>query len=274
MIDTETILSVFDSKGTLLKWLKNLDEAIQNSMLESIDVEQTGNTFKLIFTYSNGTIIESPPITIQGGESDIFICTFNTTTYDEITAALIANKMPICAAGGYLYTYVRKDTSNNYIFSCLYDDTNFMLYVNSIGWSTSTRPLQPALPPYRSHANEFLKVNSTGTGLQWGTPGGGGGGTQLYQHKLSYMGETYYLITTSDIMIYYDSVYHAYVVRGLILAIAYEDYNSGALRYCLPIDPAQHAPNEAYIDRVVFFNGTTWDTKTMSSSLTDTVTSL
>ena len=69
MILKETILSVFDDRGTLLKWLKKVEEALKNAVLTDFSVEQISETeIKFKFTFENGDSIESPVLTLPRGE--------------------------------------------------------------------------------------------------------------------------------------------------------------------------------------------------------------
>lgn len=69
MILKETILSAFTERGTLLKWLKKVEAALNNAVLTDISVEQISETqVKLKFTFENGDFVESPVLTLPRGE--------------------------------------------------------------------------------------------------------------------------------------------------------------------------------------------------------------
>lgn len=69
MILKETILSAFTERGTLLKWLKKVEAALNNAVLTDISVEQVSETqVKLKFTFENGDFVESPVLTLPRGE--------------------------------------------------------------------------------------------------------------------------------------------------------------------------------------------------------------
>jgi hypothetical protein len=69
MILKETILSAFTERGTLLKWLKKVEAALNNAVLTDISVEQISATeVKLKFTFENGDFVESPVLTLPRGE--------------------------------------------------------------------------------------------------------------------------------------------------------------------------------------------------------------
>lgn len=69
MILKETILSAFTERGTLLKWLKKVEAALNNAVLTDISIEQVSATqVKLKFTFENGDFVESPVLTLPRGE--------------------------------------------------------------------------------------------------------------------------------------------------------------------------------------------------------------
>lgn len=69
MILKETILSAFTERGTLLKWLKKVEAALNNAVLTDISVEQVSAAqVKLKFTFENGDFVESPVLTLPRGE--------------------------------------------------------------------------------------------------------------------------------------------------------------------------------------------------------------
>lgn len=68
MILKETILSMFTERGTLLKWLKKVEAALNNAVLTDVSVEQVSETeAKLKFTFENGDYVESPVLTLPRG---------------------------------------------------------------------------------------------------------------------------------------------------------------------------------------------------------------
>lgn len=70
MINLQTLLSAFDEKGTLLKWLKKVETALTNATLESVQVVVVDEThIKMKFVFADGTFVESPSITLPRGET-------------------------------------------------------------------------------------------------------------------------------------------------------------------------------------------------------------
>lgn len=93
MININTILSTFDEKGTLLKWLKTTNNALKNASLKSVEaVQPTATTLQLKFIFADDSSLLSPPITIPKGEPgkdatlpgyiNFFSGQLETTSYD------------------------------------------------------------------------------------------------------------------------------------------------------------------------------------------------
>lgn len=74
MINWKSILSTFDDKPTLLQWLKLVEKALQESVLETVTVNDTGNsTISFTFTFSDGTSLTTPTThidTVKGDKGD------------------------------------------------------------------------------------------------------------------------------------------------------------------------------------------------------------
>lgn len=69
MINIETLLSSFDERGTLLKWLKAVEKALNEATLTSVDVITISSTeIKLKFIFEDDTTIETPTITLPKGD--------------------------------------------------------------------------------------------------------------------------------------------------------------------------------------------------------------
>lgn len=75
MINWKSILSSYDDKPTLLQWLKMVKKALDESVLETVTLEQpTETTAVLSFNFTDGTSIKAPAITlprgVQGAKGD------------------------------------------------------------------------------------------------------------------------------------------------------------------------------------------------------------
>ena len=90
MININTILSTFDEKGTLLKWLKNTNDALKNASLKSVEaVQPTVTTLQLKFIFADDSSLISPAITLPKGKDatlpgyiNFFSEQLETTSYD------------------------------------------------------------------------------------------------------------------------------------------------------------------------------------------------
>ena len=68
MFNIKTLLSTFDKKGTLMKWLKELTEMLQKSALTGVSVEQTSQTKAVLkFNFEDGTVITSDALDLPRG---------------------------------------------------------------------------------------------------------------------------------------------------------------------------------------------------------------
>ena len=69
MISWQSIMSVFNTKGTLLKWLKTLDQSLKDGVLESVSVNSVSEgIITLSFNFADGSVITTPQIDIPQGE--------------------------------------------------------------------------------------------------------------------------------------------------------------------------------------------------------------
>lgn len=70
MINLQSIISLFDDKPTLLKWLKKVEAALAASVLTSVTISQPSETTAVLtFNFEDGTNIETPAITLPRGAS-------------------------------------------------------------------------------------------------------------------------------------------------------------------------------------------------------------
>lgn len=66
----DTIISAFNYDGTLLKWLKKVEDALQNASASEFRVNKKGNaTISFSIVFANGDTLESGDIVLQQGES-------------------------------------------------------------------------------------------------------------------------------------------------------------------------------------------------------------
>lgn len=69
-INKETIISVFDEKLTLMQWLKTINKALEDAVLTGVTINKKGNaTLSFVFTFEDGTTLETDDLILQQGES-------------------------------------------------------------------------------------------------------------------------------------------------------------------------------------------------------------
>lgn len=69
MININTIISSFDEEGTLLKWLKKVEDALKNASLKTVETVSIDDTsFQLKFVFADDTFLLSPTITSPKGD--------------------------------------------------------------------------------------------------------------------------------------------------------------------------------------------------------------
>ena len=68
MINLDTVLSEFDDRGTLLKYLNKVGAALNNASLKTVEVNQVSTTqVKLKFIFADDSYVESPVLTMPQG---------------------------------------------------------------------------------------------------------------------------------------------------------------------------------------------------------------
>ena len=69
MININTIISSFDEEGTLLKWLKKVEDALKNASLKTVETVSIDDTrYQLKFVFADDTFLLSPTITSPKGD--------------------------------------------------------------------------------------------------------------------------------------------------------------------------------------------------------------
>ena len=69
-INKETIISVFDEKLILMQWLKTINKALDEAVLTGVTINKKGNaTLSFVFTFEDGTTLETDDLILQQGES-------------------------------------------------------------------------------------------------------------------------------------------------------------------------------------------------------------
>ena len=179
MINYATILSAFDDKETLLKWLQKVEKALAESTLTTVDcVNVDESHIKFTFNFADGTKIDTPQVYVKPGvdgtdgkdgigfdtlsEVDI-LYTVSSLTYNVIKGAIISGDAVFKTADGD-FTVAAKNTIP--IFgkdgvSLAKDGTGKKLIVSLAGYDAAATGYYP---------------RKSASGLEW-VAGTGGGAT-------------------------------------------------------------------------------------------------
>ena len=96
-----------------------------------------------------------------GPEDELFICTYGTTTYAEITQALSDGKLPVCIYSDRFYKYDLKSPTDRYTFNAHYADTIYTISVPANNtWSAGSTQLEIT-------GNKVTSISSSSTDSQY-----------------------------------------------------------------------------------------------------------
>lgn len=207
MISWQSIMSVFNTNGTLLKWLKTLDQSLKDGVLESVTVNSVSEgVITLSFNFADGSVITTPGIDIPQGAKgdpgekgpqgepgppgepgpagpDIFNdftslkidTTDATVTYINGVATITNARLIGYKSGGNEEVEIAVDlpikAGDNVTIDASEDDKSILISAQ-----------EPNIPtPTTADNGKVLGVTNGAYALQ---EAGGGGGTQLYSHEI------------------------------------------------------------------------------------------
>ena len=112
-----------------------------------------------IKTINNTSLLGSGDISISGG-SDLFECTYGTTTYTEVSQAISNGKLPYVRSGNYIL--IASNFTTSYVrFGGSYSGTNYYASLTSANvWSSGTRNLE-------NSSNKVTTISSSSTDTQY-----------------------------------------------------------------------------------------------------------
>lgn len=179
MINYETILSAFNDKETLLKWLQKVEKALAESTLTSVAcVNVDDSHIKFTFNFADGTKIDTPQVYIKpgvdgtNGKDGIG---FNTLS--EVTIPSVVSSLTYSGAKGAI-------VSGNAIFKTAEGDftvaaKNIIPIFGKSGVTLAKddtgKKLQVSLAGYDAATTGYYPRKSS-SGLEW-VAGTGGGAT-------------------------------------------------------------------------------------------------
>mgnify|MGYP007097188206 CR=1 FL=1 len=179
MINYDTILSAFDAKETLLKWLQKVEKALTDSTLTSVDcVNVDDSHIKFSFNFADGSKIDTPNVYVKpgvDGKDGTDGVGFNTLSEVDIPAS-VASVLYSAAAGATVTGQaIFKTPEKNYnVVSKMLMPIAGAGAVN-IAANGSARKIEISLNGYAG-ASAGQYPRKTASGLEW-VAGTGGGAT-------------------------------------------------------------------------------------------------
>lgn len=173
MINYETILSAFDDKETLLKWLQKVEKALTDSTLTSVDCVNVDDAhIKFNFNFADGSTIDTPNVYVKPGVDGVG---FNTLTEVDIPAS-VASVLYSAAAGATVTGQaIFKTPGKNYnVVSKMLMPIAGAGAVN-VAANASAQKIEISLAGYAG-ASAGQYPRKTASGLEW-VAGTGGGAT-------------------------------------------------------------------------------------------------
>lgn len=108
---------------------------------------QSGNSGKFLTT-DGSNLSWGTPSGGGGGDSNIFVATYGTTTTADIETAYQAGKLIYCIYSGRLYTYGYRSSATAHYFYAWQGNTKYYIYTSSTAtWSNSSTGMAPTSSP-------------------------------------------------------------------------------------------------------------------------------
>lgn len=177
MINYETILSAFDDKETLLKWLQKVEKALTDSTLTSVDcVNVDDSHIKFTFNFADGSKIDTPEVYVKpgvDGKDGTDGVGFNTLSEVDIPVS-VASVLYSAAAGATVTGQASfKTPEKTYnVVSKLIMPIAGAGAVN-VDANATARKIEVSLDGYAG-ASAGQYPRKTASGLEWVTGTGGG----------------------------------------------------------------------------------------------------
>lgn len=179
MINYETILSAFDDKETLLKWLQKVEKALTDSTLTSVDcVNVDDSHIKFTFNFADGSTIDTPDVYVKpgvDGKDGTDGVGFNTLSEVDIPVS-VASVLYTAAAGATVTgqaSFKTPEKTYNVVAKCIIPIAGAGAV--NIDANATARKIEVSLDGYaRASAGQYPR--KTASGLEW-VAGTGGGAT-------------------------------------------------------------------------------------------------
>lgn len=179
MINYDTILSAFDDKETLLKWLQKVEKALTDSTLTSVDcVNVDDSHIKFTFNFADGSKIDTPNVYVKpgvDGQDGTDGVGFNTLSEVDIPAS-VASVLYSAAAGATVTgqaIFKTPEKTYNVVAKCIMPIAGAGAV--NVGANSTARKIEVSLDGYAG-ASAGQYPRKTASGLEW-VAGTGGGAT-------------------------------------------------------------------------------------------------
>lgn len=179
MINYETILSAFDDKETLLKWLQKVEKALTDSTLTSVDCVNVDDAhIKFNFNFADGSTIDTPNVYVKpgvDGKDGTDGVGFNTLSEVDIPAS-VASVLYSAAAGATVTgqaSFKTPEKTYSVVAKCIMPIAGAGAV--NVGANSTARKIEVSLDGYAG-ASAGQYPRKTASGLEW-VAGTGGGAT-------------------------------------------------------------------------------------------------
>ena len=179
MINYDTILSAFDDKETLLKWLQKVEKALTDSTLTSVDcVNVDDSHIKFTFNFADGSKIDTPEVYVKpgvDGKDGTDGVGFNTLSEVDIPAS-VASVLYTAAQGATVTGQASFKTAGktyNVVAKCILPIAGAGAV--NVDANATARKIEVSLDGYAG-ATAGQYPRKTASGLEW-VSGTGGGAT-------------------------------------------------------------------------------------------------
>lgn len=179
MINYDTILSAFDDKETLLKWLQKVEKALTDSTLTSVDcVNVDDSHIKFTFNFADGSTIDTPEVYVKpgvDGKDGTDGVGFNTLSEVDIPAS-VASVLYTAAQGATVTgqaSFKTPEKTYNVVSKCILPIAGAGAV--NVDANATAKKINISLDGYAG-ASAGQYPRKTSTGLEW-VSGTGGGAT-------------------------------------------------------------------------------------------------
>lgn len=152
----DTFADVLEALALLEARVENAEEDISNIDLDLESKQDTLVSGENIKTINSTSLLGSGNIDTK----ELFVCTYGTTTYVEVSNAISAGKLPIVVYNTNTYYYL-KESVNSHIFSTMVGANHYEVKVNTLNqWNWSTTSLEET-------SNKVTSISSGSTDTQY-----------------------------------------------------------------------------------------------------------